>query len=892
MIAPYVNASSPDGNTETVDPLEEVRSAFEPFPAGTLIAGRYEITRLLGRGGYSAVYCARDRELKRDIALKIIRPERLSSTTELRLRREVNIARAAHSPHLVRVFDLGTDGATIFLTMELVDGESLRQKLALEQRLDFREAIGIAGQMFRGLEALHLLKSIHRDIKPENVLIAADGTVKLADFGLARGLDDEQSRATMAGSVIGTADYLSPEQALGHPLDERTDLYSAGVVLFEMLTGELPFVRESSLGSMIARIGKPARAVRSLRSDVPYWLATVVARLLDRDPARRYRSAREVITALEGRRADLRAWVPRGRTWVAALLVLGAVIAAARFGVNRSQRRFARLASNGDRGIVAIGRNGETLWRRDGVDPDIAERYALVRGHLDEPPLLATVLTRRSEIALPNVLLLSFLDTENGRLVRQVHLPDDSQSFPNDSRRYRPFNISSADVDSDGIDEVFIDYIQVPEAPSFTIMYEPLADRSRILFRAVGHHVFAGLHDVDGDGRQDALFIGINNAFDWINTLAAVRISPWIGDIATQPEVTASPDMADRPDYETNMLWYTLLPRLTFPHRATASLSFDDRGRRIAIKTPGRLIGVTMDGFLTGENSLLPSVQRNAHRHLAYVSYREAERLSAVGATGEALGEMKKSIAEALLANETILVEVMQRADAALLIRSGQIAEGEGLFQTLWQRSENASEIAYEAGVAYHLHGDLDRAFVWYERGLGRGARMGAGKGKHEFEQGILFVVTEGHRWAEATTAIERYRTAYPTNENDARIYDEYVRWRRGEIPRIDEIHVDWGSTDINRYWLLEFRLARGESPAVLLPSVESEVNIRSQPQCVWRSLRAELMWRMRRRPEASTEASRARDALITERNSSIIARAHADIIQERYARIAGGKGG
>jgi len=876
--------------TETVDPLDSVSSAFEPLAVGTVVAARYEIAGLLGRGGYSTVYRANDRELKRDIALKVIRPERVSTAMESRLRREVNVARAAQSRHLVRVFDLGSDGEMVFLTMELVDGESLRQKIRREHRLGISEAVEIAKQMLRGLEALHELKTIHRDVKPENVLIASDGTVKLADFGLARVLDDDQSRATVAGSVIGTADYLSPEQALGHQLDERTDLYSLGVVLFELVTGELPFVRESSLGSMIARIGKRPRAVRSVRREVPYWLATVVSRLLDPVPGRRYASAADAMAALERRHVDLRTLAPRTRTVMATLIVVVAASGAVLLAPAREQHRFARLASNSDRGIVAIGTKGETLWRRDGVESEISNRYALVRMRRNERPLLATVLVPRGEVSLSKVTLLSFLDPESGEIVRQVHLPDVSDSFPHDAKRFWPVTVSAADVDGDGIDEVFVGYAHVPEAPYFTVLYEPLLDRGRVLFQAVGHHHFAGLHDVDGDGRPEALFIGINNAFDWINTLSAVRISPWIGDVTSEPSPTSSPDMVVSPDEEKNLVWYTLLPRAASPPKATEALSYDDKHRRITVAMSGRKIDVMMNGYLASEASTLDVKQRNLHRSAAYAAYRESKRLFAVGAVDEALGEAAKAVAEASSANEGILVEVMQRAQAALLVRSGHLGEGETLFQSVWRTSENASEIAYDAGVAYHLHGDVDRALFWYERGMGKGASTGAGKSKHEFVQAIVLALGEARRWNEAHDAVERYRAAYVSNTAEAAIYDEYLRWRRGESPRLADVYLTWYATDINRYWILEFRLARGDKASDLLPIVEKEVNAASQPLCIWRSLHAELLWHLGGKSDAAAEASRAMDALKIERTISIIARAHTDIVQERFARIAGGQ--
>ena len=886
----------PSATTEMLEGHDAPETLFSPLPPAAVIGGRYEILELLGRGGYATVYRARDRELKRDIALKILRPERVTASTMSRLRREVNIAREALSAHLVRVFDLGADGETVFLTMELIEGESLRQRLNRHGRLEIAAAVDVAVQMLRGLEALHAKKAIHRDVKPENVMIAADGTVKLGDFGLVRGLDGEESHATMIGGFVGTADYVSPEQALGLPADERTDLYATGVLLFEMLTGELPFVRHSSLGSILARVRMRARAVRSLRRDVPYWLAGVIARLLERRPARRYRTAREVAAALAAHRIALRSWLPRARTIIVAAVLIVAVIVGIRLKTSHRQTRFVRLDQHGEQGIVAIGRDGETLWRRDDVDFEIAKnRWALVRVRRNEPPLLATVLAPRGEFHLEKVLTLSFLSPDTGRVVKQVSLPDGAVDVNLASRRYWPCKFTSIDIDGDGVDELLITYIHLPEAPSFTILYEPLLDRSRVLYQAVGHYLFAGLRDVDGDGRPDVLLLGINNAFDWINALTAVRITPWISDPAPANDViTRSPDLAERPPDEANTLWHALLPRFSYPGTVQPLLA-NAKDRNIIVNVPERYVAVTPEGFLAGERSALAPRQRNAFRNAAYAGYREANRLFDLGATEDALHEVAGAVRNARNAQESILVELMRRTQASMLIRSGHGAEGHAVAEDLRRDSENRSEIAYEAAVAHHLHGDLRLAAAWYERGMESGGSQIGGKSKHEFIQGIVLALCELKDWDGAVAAIGRYRRAY-VRINKAvpdwtHVYDEFVRWRRGERPRLEDVYLFWYSVDIARYWALEFRLNRGDAVADLLPAVEAELAVGAQPQSIWHGLHAELLNRAGRRSEAAAEAARAKERLDLEIGKSIVARGHAEIIRQRYARIAGARG-
>ncbi|MDL1950443.1 serine/threonine protein kinase, partial [Acidobacteria bacterium ACD] len=176
------------------------------FAPGTEIGSRYEVRSVLGTGGSAVVYGAFDRELKRPVALKVLRGERVSEAVLRRFRREAAVARDAASPRLVRVFDIGQAADSIFLTMELVEGESLKERLA-RGRLTLDEALRVFAEVLRGLQVLHALGIVHRDVKPANVLLAADGTVKLADFGLALHLSADESRATETGGLVGTVEY-------------------------------------------------------------------------------------------------------------------------------------------------------------------------------------------------------------------------------------------------------------------------------------------------------------------------------------------------------------------------------------------------------------------------------------------------------------------------------------------------------------------------------------------------------------------------------------------------------------------------------------------------------------------------------------------------------------
>ena len=300
---------------------------MQRLAAGSLLAGRYRILELLGVGGMGMVYRAADERLGLTVAVKVLRPDLGSDRRWLdRFQQELVLARQVSHPNVVRIHDIGNDGDLVFLTMDFVPGRSLGDLLAERTRLPPQQAVGIARQLALGLEAAHRAGVVHRDLKPGNVLIdesAGDGTPRAAitDFGIARSLAG--SGLTLPGTVLGTLGYLSPEQARGEAVDGRSDLYALGLMLYEMLTGELPFSAATE-AEMLAQRMTGAPRLRWASGDVPPSLRALVQRLLARDPARRCQSAGEVVQALDagGRSALLSPRARRIALAAAALLAL------------------------------------------------------------------------------------------------------------------------------------------------------------------------------------------------------------------------------------------------------------------------------------------------------------------------------------------------------------------------------------------------------------------------------------------------------------------------------------------------------------------------------------------------------------------------------------------
>lgn len=294
-----VEALAEAGATSAPEPSMRVGAvaAAGGLEIGTVLGGRYRIDRQLGIGGMGAVYRARDLELDRDVALKVIKPELEADEALLqRFKQEIILAREITHRNVVRTFDLGQADGIRFISMEFVAGRDLSEVIAERGALPVDEAVAVVEQICLALDAAHAEGVVHRDLKPHNVMIAGDGRVVVMDFGIARSLQD--SGMTQTGAVLGTPDYMSPEQVKGEPADARSDLFALGIIFYQMVTGDLPYKGNTPLATMFTRTQERARPVRDLKPEVPAFLSNVISRCLEISPHKRYQSAREILQDL------------------------------------------------------------------------------------------------------------------------------------------------------------------------------------------------------------------------------------------------------------------------------------------------------------------------------------------------------------------------------------------------------------------------------------------------------------------------------------------------------------------------------------------------------------------------------------------------------------------
>src|SRR5712692_5449672 len=259
-----------------------IAASLTSLQPGTLLGSRYEILKLLGQGGMGAVYQAKDRELDRMVALKVIRPE-LAGHPEIlqRFKQELTLARQVTNRNVIRSFDLGEAEGVKFSTMECIEGQDLRTLLAEKGKYKVEEAVGIMHQVCLALEAAHSEGVVHRDLKPQNIMLDDQGKVSVMDFGIARSV--EMAGMTQTGTLVGTPEYMSPEQVQGEKADTRSDLFTLGIIFYELLTGKMPYKADTVVASLLKRTQERAAPVSSHDGTIPKALSDIAEKCMEPD---------------------------------------------------------------------------------------------------------------------------------------------------------------------------------------------------------------------------------------------------------------------------------------------------------------------------------------------------------------------------------------------------------------------------------------------------------------------------------------------------------------------------------------------------------------------------------------------------------------------------------
>jgi eukaryotic-like serine/threonine-protein kinase len=420
----------------TPRPGSEAASKGQLEP-GTLLGDRFEILQLLGQGGMGAVYKARDIELDRLVALKLIRPE-LASHPEIlrRFKQELLLARDVTHRNVIRIFDLGQAQGIKFITMEYVEGRDLRGVIHEKGKMTPQEAVPIVLHIAAALEAAHHAGVVHRDLKPQNIMVDKDGRVYVMDFGIARSL--ETPGMTQTGALMGTPEYMSPEQAKGERVDARSDLFALGIIFYEMLTGNSPFRADTAMATMFKRTKERATPLVQLNIGVPAQVSDIVSKCLEIEPEQRYQSARAIIDDLEGWKAGTPRgaiipasrrirYAPRYQKWLAA----GAAVAVLAV-VGYALRDKLPSASPGKPAaavpLVSLAilpfHNASTDVSLDWLGPSLAE---MLRTDVGQSSSLRTVSSDRLH-----------------QILKDLHIPDNADFDPDTLKRLAEF--SSADT--------------------------------------------------------------------------------------------------------------------------------------------------------------------------------------------------------------------------------------------------------------------------------------------------------------------------------------------------------------------------------------------------------------------------------------------------------------
>jgi len=485
---------------------------------GDTLGGRFLLRQVLGSGGTGTVFAALDTAVGQKVAIKLLHPDLHDATTRERLRREVRAARHGH-PNLVAVYDLHEDAGQLWLSMELVEGESLKQRLAERSRLEPDEAADVGRQVAGALEHLHGLGLVHRDVKPGNVLLAHDGTAKLCDMGLTRPLE-QGTTLTQTEMVVGTPAYMAPEQGLGRELTAASDVYGLGMTLYQALTGSVPLTSETAVATLTRRQREAPPPVRRARPDAPRWLGRLLARMLRPLPADRP-SAAAVRRGLETRRVWPR---PRRRAVVAAAAAGALIAAAALAAALVLQRETVRFEVAAD-AVHGLDKDGRRTWTHRLPAPVRSSLEADLDGD-GSTELVVAGWPDQSTLARSTTQITSFAEVLTTRGAVQTRLvPEEmvtSWAFP---FRIELIPVPHVlDLDADGTQELLLICNHAHFYPSALAVYWPRWGRWVLTLLHPGHLTVLGAGSASG--RPGIRFVAPNNLLGYTPVYGEIELVP------------------------------------------------------------------------------------------------------------------------------------------------------------------------------------------------------------------------------------------------------------------------------------------------------------------------------------------------------------------------------